>query len=197
MPPSGRQRRWRLQVAEGTETVSQGRLAVSDPMDCSPPGSSVHRNSPGKNTGMGCRFLRQGIFPTQGSNPRLLCLLHCQAGSLPLAPPGRPWMHRMETGGPVSGGTKMLPRESQEPCPSPFLPTQGSGWTHPGPRPAASAPPLDSWGKLPEYAKKEKLKIHVSCACIIPRKVERKIQKGEKLSRLHSGLGGTDPPPQQ
>ena len=80
MPPSGRQGRWRLQVAEGTETVSQGRSVVSDPMDCSPPGSSVHRNSPGKNTGVGCRFLHQGIFPTQRSNPRLLCLLHLPGG---------------------------------------------------------------------------------------------------------------------
>jgi len=34
---------------------------------------------PGKNTGVGCHFLLQGIFPTQGSN---LCLLHWQAGSL-------------------------------------------------------------------------------------------------------------------
>ena len=33
-------------------------------------------DSPGKNTGMGIHFLLQGIFPTQGSNPRLLCLLH-------------------------------------------------------------------------------------------------------------------------
>ena len=32
-------------------------------------------NSPGKNTGMGCHFLLQGIFPTQGSN---LGLLHCR-----------------------------------------------------------------------------------------------------------------------
>ena len=39
---------------------------------------------------MGCHFLLQGIFPTQGLNPRLLCLLHWQAGSLPLAPPGKP-----------------------------------------------------------------------------------------------------------
>ena len=31
-----------------------------------------------------------GIFPTQGSNPRFLCLLHWQAGSSPLAPPGTP-----------------------------------------------------------------------------------------------------------
>ena len=46
-------------------------------------------DSPGKNTGVGCHFLLQGIFPTQGSNPRLLCRLHWQAGSPPLAPPGR------------------------------------------------------------------------------------------------------------
>ena len=43
---------------------------------------------PGKNTGVGCYFLLQGIFLTQGSNPWLLGLLHWQAGSLPLAPPG-------------------------------------------------------------------------------------------------------------
>ena len=35
-------------------------------------------NFPGKNTGMGCHFLLQEILPTQGSNPRLLCLLHCR-----------------------------------------------------------------------------------------------------------------------
>ena len=39
---------------------------------------------------MGCHALLQGIFPTQGSNLRLLSLLHWQAGSLPLAPPGKP-----------------------------------------------------------------------------------------------------------
>ena len=32
----------------------------------------------GKNTGVGCCFLLQGIFPTQGSNLCLLCLLHCR-----------------------------------------------------------------------------------------------------------------------
>ena len=42
---------------------------LSDPMDCSLPGSSsVHGNSPGKNTGVGCHAFLQGIFPTQGSN---------------------------------------------------------------------------------------------------------------------------------
>ena len=39
---------------------------------------------------VGCRALLQGIFPTRGSNPRLLCLLHWQAGSSPLAPAGKP-----------------------------------------------------------------------------------------------------------
>ena len=48
------------------------------------------RDSPGKNTRVGCHALLQGIFLTQGSNPCLLHLLHWQAGSLPLAPPGKP-----------------------------------------------------------------------------------------------------------
>ena len=38
-------------------------------------------NSPGKNTGVGCHFLLQGIFPIQGLTP---CLLHWQVGSSPL-----------------------------------------------------------------------------------------------------------------
>ena len=43
------------------------------------------RNFPGKKTTVGCHLLPQRIFPTQGSNQRLLCLLHRQAGSLPLS----------------------------------------------------------------------------------------------------------------
>ena len=39
---------------------------------------------------MGCQALFQGTFPTQGSNLCLLCLLHWQIGSLPLAPPRKP-----------------------------------------------------------------------------------------------------------
>ena len=50
-------------------------------------------NFPGKNTGLGCHFLPQGIFPIQGSNPSLLCLLHWQVDSLLLAPPGKPGIH--------------------------------------------------------------------------------------------------------
>ena len=41
-------------------------------------------DSPGKNTGVGCHFLLQGIFPTQGLNPCLLHLLHRQVDSLPV-----------------------------------------------------------------------------------------------------------------
>ena len=47
-------------------------------------------DSPGKNTGVGCHALLQGISRTHGSNPCLFCLLHWQAGSLPLMPPGNP-----------------------------------------------------------------------------------------------------------
>ena len=39
---------------------------------------------------MGCHALLQGIFLTQGWNPCLLCLLYCQAASLPLVPLGKP-----------------------------------------------------------------------------------------------------------
>ena len=56
----------------------QSCLTLCDTMDCNPPGSSVHWFPPGKNTGMGCHFLLQGIFPTQGWNPCLLWLLHCR-----------------------------------------------------------------------------------------------------------------------
>ena len=63
---------------------------LCDPMDCSQPGSSVHGDSSGKNTGVGCHALLQGIFPTQGLNPHHLCLLHWQVGSLPTEPPGKP-----------------------------------------------------------------------------------------------------------
>ena len=42
---------------------------------------------PGKSTGVGCHFLLQGIFPTQGSNPGLL---NCRQMLLPSEPPGNP-----------------------------------------------------------------------------------------------------------
>ena len=48
---------------------------LCNPMVCSPRGSSVHGDSPGKNSRVGCHALLQGVFPTQGSNPGLL---HCR-----------------------------------------------------------------------------------------------------------------------
>ena len=63
-----------------------------DPMDPSPQGSSVRGIL--QNTGVGCHALLQGIFPTQRSNPHLLCLLHWRVDSLPLASPG--WFRSQE-----------------------------------------------------------------------------------------------------
>ena len=52
---------------------------LCDPTDYSPPGSAVRGIlQAGMNTGVGCHALLQRIFPTQGSNPRLLWLLHCR-----------------------------------------------------------------------------------------------------------------------
>ena len=53
----------------------QSSLTLCDPMDCSPPDSSVHGISLGKNTGVGSLSLLQRIFLTQESNQGLL---HCK-----------------------------------------------------------------------------------------------------------------------
>ena len=55
--------------------ISHSCLTQCNPMDCSLRGSSVHGNSPGKNTGVGCHALLQGFFLTKGLNPGLL---HCK-----------------------------------------------------------------------------------------------------------------------
>ena len=53
-------------------------LTLRDPVDCSPPGSPAHGISWARILGVGCHFLLRGFFLTQGSNLRLLCLLHCR-----------------------------------------------------------------------------------------------------------------------
>ena len=63
--------------------LSRVRLFAT-PWTVARPGSSGHGDFPGKNTGVGCHFLLQGIFPTQGSNP---VLTHCRQ-TLPFEPPG-------------------------------------------------------------------------------------------------------------
>ena len=45
-------------------------------------------DSPGRNTGVGCHALLQGIFPAQGLNLHLLRRLHWQMAFYPPAPPG-------------------------------------------------------------------------------------------------------------
>ena len=56
-------------VGEWVGEVTQLCLTLCDPMDCSPLGSSVHGDSPGKNTGAGCHALLQGESDYLGSNP--------------------------------------------------------------------------------------------------------------------------------
>ena len=57
---------------------------LHDPMDHSPPGSYMHEVSQARTLAWDAMPYSRGIFPTQGLNPRLLCLLHRQADSLPL-----------------------------------------------------------------------------------------------------------------
>ena len=65
--------------------VAQSRPTLCNPMDCNPARLLCPWNSPGKNTGVGCHFLLQGIFLTQGLDTHLLHLLHWQGDSLPLS----------------------------------------------------------------------------------------------------------------
>ena len=84
-----------VQYPENSELLLESGCAVlclvvsdsCDPVDCSPPGSSVVGDSPGKNTGVGCHALLQGVFPIQGSNPGLL---HCRQILYHLSPQGSP-----------------------------------------------------------------------------------------------------------
>ena len=55
--------------------VAQSCPTPCNPTNYSPPGSTVRGDSPGKNTGVGCHALLQGIFPIQGSYPGLP---HCR-----------------------------------------------------------------------------------------------------------------------
>ena len=60
--------------------VTQSCPTLCDPMDFSLPDSTVYGDCPGKNTGVGCHALFQGIFPGQGWNPglpRCRRILHC------------------------------------------------------------------------------------------------------------------------
>ena len=83
------ERDWKLNVSRLSLSCLVAQLfpTLCDPMNWSPPGCSVCGDSPGKNTGVGCHFFLQGIFPIQRLKSDLL---HWQAGSLPLSPLGSP-----------------------------------------------------------------------------------------------------------
>ena len=99
-------------------------LALCDSMDCSPPGSSVHRDSPGKNTAEGCCALLPGIFPTQGSNLSLphyrqILYLLSRRGS-----PAEPASATIKEGSekyPPQVCKLKSPQHCPYPCPSPDL----------------------------------------------------------------------------
>ena len=63
---------------------------LSDPMDCSPPGSSVHGIFQARVLEWTAIHCNPEDFPCPGMEPSLLCLLHWQVGSFPLVPPGKP-----------------------------------------------------------------------------------------------------------
>ena len=69
--------------------VTQPCLTLCDPTDCSPPGSSVHGDSPGKKTGVGCHALLHGIFSNPGIELRSPTL-HANIFFLPSEPLGKP-----------------------------------------------------------------------------------------------------------
>ena len=68
--------------------VSQSCPTLCDPME--PTRLLSPWNFPGKSTEVGCHFLLQGIFPTQGSNPGLP---HYRQALLPSEPPGNPYIN--------------------------------------------------------------------------------------------------------
>ena len=74
---------------------TQSHPTLCDPMNCSPSGLSVHGDSPGRNTEVGCHaFFEETDLPSPGIEPRSTAL---QVDSLPAELPGKSkekvWMH--------------------------------------------------------------------------------------------------------
>ena len=117
---------------------AQSCLTLWDTMYCSPPGSSVHGDTLGKNIGVVCHALLQEILPTQGSNPSLLWLLHWQAHFSPLSYPGSPFLRQLLFSCLVMSAS-LQPhglQNSRLPCSSPSLGVCSnscplSWWCHP------------------------------------------------------------------
>ena len=72
-------------------SVAEAYPTLCDLMDCSLPRFSVHGDSPGKNTGVGCHALLQGIFPTRWKGPGIKARSPAlQVDSLLSEAPGKP-----------------------------------------------------------------------------------------------------------
>ena len=115
-----------LVFTEVKVSVAQSCPTLCDPVDCSPAGSSVHGDSPGKNTGMGCYALLQQIFPTQGWSPGFL---HCRWILYQLSYLGSPIYMYMALGNNVLFSVYFTLNST---CPRPvlasFLSSALSGW---------------------------------------------------------------------
>ena len=74
-----------LQISNVHAQLLQLCLTLCNSMDCSPPGFSLSMGFSRQNSGMRRHFFLQGIFPTQGSSPWLLRLLHCRWFLYPLS----------------------------------------------------------------------------------------------------------------
>ena len=71
---------------------AQSFRTLCDPVDCSPPSSSVHGILQARILELVAISSSRGIFPTQGFNWHLMCLLHWQANSFTTKPHGKPKM---------------------------------------------------------------------------------------------------------
>ena len=103
---------------------AQSCLTLWDTRYGSPPGSSVHGDTLGKNIGVVCHALLQGILPTQGSNPSLLQLLHWHANFPPLSYLGSPFLRQLLLFSySIMSNSLQLHglQNSRHPCPSPSL----------------------------------------------------------------------------
>ena len=80
-------------MKETESEVVQSCSTLATPWTVAHQASPSIQDSPGKNTEVGCHFLLQGIFLTQGSNPGLL---HCRQTLYPLSHQGRLWWKKLK-----------------------------------------------------------------------------------------------------
>ena len=71
-------------------SVAQSCLTLCDPMECSPSGSSVHGDSPGKNTRVGCHAPSPRDLPNPGAEPASPLSPTLAGRSFTTEPPGKP-----------------------------------------------------------------------------------------------------------